>query len=160
MSSFVCTVPPSRLPQSALPWPGSGSQFLTHLLCLSLRPLPSATLAFMVLAWGAHASPSVQSHMLSARTAKLRPVLGDSTPAPVAGLRPFLPNVVARKQPGCHVRPGLHMVVVRQDRVCWPRGHLRSTRPACQGDGPWSGSRSSEACRRAGPSQAAESHPL
>lgn len=30
----------------------------------------SATLAFMVLAWGAHASPSVQSHMLLKRTAK------------------------------------------------------------------------------------------
>lgn len=106
VSSFVCIIPPSRLPQSALPWLGSGSQFLTRLLCLSLCPLPSATLAFMVLAWGAHASPSVQSHMLPARTAKSRPVLGDSIPAPVAGLRPFLPNLVTRKQPGCHGRPG------------------------------------------------------
>lgn len=99
--SFVCCMPGSRLPQSALPRAGSGSQFLTHLLCLSLCPLPSSTLAFMVLAWGARDSPSVQSHMLPARPAKSGLVLSDSTPAWAAGLRPSLPNLVARKQPGC-----------------------------------------------------------
>lgn len=127
MCSFVCTIPPSRLAQSTSLWLGLGSQFLTRLLCLSLCPLPSSTLAFTVLAWGAPASPSVQSHMLPARTAKSRPVLGDSTPAPVAGLRPFLPNLVARKQPGCHAEAGPPHGVVQQDLVCWPWGHLMST---------------------------------
>lgn len=146
----LCTIPPSRLSQSASSQPGSGSQCLPCLLCLSLRPLPSSTLAFMVLAQGAHASPSVQSHMLPTRTAKSGPVLGDSPPAPVAGLRPFLPNLVARKQPGCHVRAmSLRGGGAAEPFLLAPRAPDEHPGGPPRGYHPRSGSRSSEKCRRA-----------
>lgn len=80
---LLCLHHPSTRPaRSTSPWASSESQFLTHLLCLSLCLFPSATFAFMVLAWVAYASPSVQSHMLPKRTAK-------STRCSAARLQPW-----------------------------------------------------------------------
>lgn len=138
--SSVCTILASSLPQSGSP---RLAQLLTHALCLSV-PCPAPFLPSYFWLGGARASPSVQPHMLPARVAKSGPGLSDSTPAWAAGLRPSLPNLVARKQPGCRAGAG---------RRCgggvagpWPLAEDTgwASRPDFFRNCPWSGPRSLE----------------
>lgn len=119
LCSFVCTIPAPSLPKAIYPGPAQRANswpIFSAFLCL----LPSATLAFMVLAWGAHASPSVQSHMLPKRTAK-------STQCSAAQIQPWRlvwgllsPTWLLGNSLAASTGPGLHMVVVPQERGYWP----------------------------------------
>ena len=157
--SSVCTILASSLPQSSSPRLAQGASSWPVVFAFLSVPSPAPLLPSCFWLGGACASPSVQPHMLPARVAKSGPVLSDSTPAWAASLRPSLPNLVARKQPGCRAGAGPWC-----DGVAGPWPLAEDTRWASRPDffrnWPWSGPRFLEKHRRLRPSRAGESHSL